>query len=347
VLRLHDLHLVRRSGSRCFELRVPSLSLLAGETLAVLGPNGAGKTSLLLALAGLMETEGGEVEGPGASSVTMVFQRPAPFAGSVEHNVRVALAGKGLGRDEVERRVEAEIVRFGLEALRSQAANRLSGGELRRMALARGMVLQPKVLLLDEPFDDLDARAQVALAADLERLAHDTGVALALVTHDLRRATRIARRIAVLEQGSLTQVGAVAEVLESPVSCSVARLVGMANLLPGCVGPPDEEGSSFIEIEGGGGLRASTELAEGSPVWAGVRPERLKLDLGRGPSAPLGTARILALQADSVLTRVELDWHGHTLRTRLLSGRGPSRSLQVGERVDLSLRPQDVHLMPR
>ena len=282
---------------------------------------------------------------------TMVFQRPLPFAGSVEANVRIALLGKGLSKAEIGRRVGAELERFGLGSLRDQSARRLSGGELRRLALARGMALAPAVLLLDEPFDDLDPDAQSRLAVDLKRLVADTGVALAVVTHDLRRATSLADRMAVLRLGRIEQCGPTAEVLERPASVEVAGLVGMSNLLPGVVGARDRDGRIEVLIAGAGTLHSTASpaapLAKGTDVWAGFRPERLKLDVGRGDSAPIGEAEVVAIEADSVVTRVTLDWKGLELQTHLLSGRGLSRGLERGDVVRLSLQPNDVHLMPR
>ena len=335
----------RVSRTRRFELSVDRFALRSGEATAILGPNGAGKTTLLLAMAGLLEPQAGRVLG-GSGSVTMVFQRPIPFAGSVASNIGTALLGKRLGAAEVAARVEAELERFGLTSLRDQSARRLSGGELRRLALARGMALHPEALLLDEPFDDLDVEAQALLAGDVARMVKDTGVALALVTHDLQRATSIADRIAVVLEGRIEQIGAARDVLERPADVAVARLVGMSNLLPGVV---SSEGEGFAEVTvgEGGHVQAAGSLEEGSPVWVGIRPERLKLDLGRGDSVLIGDATIVSLVADSVLTRVTLRWAGLEVRTHLLSGRGPSRGLAVGDVVGLSLQPEDVHLMPR
>ena len=346
VLGAHALVVERSTSSRRFKLSVSLLELHRGEALAVIGANGAGKTTLLLALAGLLNPLSGAIGGDGRA-VTMVFQRPLPFAGSVATNVRIALLGKGLSKGEIERRVEIELDRFGLGSLRDQSAGRLSGGELRRLALARGMALAPDVLLLDEPFDDLDVDAQSRLEVDLSRLVRDTGVALAFVTHDLRRASGLADRLAVLRQGRLEQIGPTVEILEQPVNAEVAELVGMSNLLPGVVGLQSDEGGIHLSVGDGRTLRSTTCFAEGTEVWVGFRPERLKLDMGRGESAPIGEARVVALAADSLLMQVTLDWKGLELKTHLLSGRGPSRGLSRGDVVRLSLQPGDVHLMRR
>ena len=169
VLSARNLCVRRHSRSGSFELRVASLELFAGEALAILGPNGAGKTTLLRAVAGLERPESGQILRAASGPVTMAFQRPIAFEGSVEHNVRAALLSSKLSRSERRERVAEALGRFGIERLARRRAKQLSGGELRRLALARAFALRPAVLLLDEPFDDLDGAAQEALSLDLRR----------------------------------------------------------------------------------------------------------------------------------------------------------------------------------
>ncbi|MCH2184871.1 energy-coupling factor ABC transporter ATP-binding protein, partial [Myxococcota bacterium] len=155
ALRAENLRLQRQHNDGEFQLNVPELLLHPGERLAILGSNGAGKSTLLRILAGLETPAQGQVNLAPGGSVTMVFQRPIAFAGSVAHNVRVALRSRGLPHDEVDKRVAESLGHFGIAALAERRASRLSGGELRRLALARAFALEPAVLLLDEPFDDL------------------------------------------------------------------------------------------------------------------------------------------------------------------------------------------------
>ena len=231
VLTARDLECTLRSRGGAFELRIDELSLQRGEVLVVLGPNGAGKSTLLRSLAGLEPGARGQFERSGACA--LVFQRPAPFAGTVWHNVRAALLGSGLARGEVERRVRMALHRFDIGDLAPRRAATLSGGELRRLALARAFAQEPAVLLLDEPYDDLDGAGQAALTLDLRRVIADTGVAVALVTHDLRRALLLADRIAALFAGRIQQQGPRALMLARPATRAVARLVGMENLVSG------------------------------------------------------------------------------------------------------------------
>jgi ABC-type Fe3+/spermidine/putrescine transport system ATPase subunit len=351
VLVAKQLRVERRSRRGSFALEVDALDLRAHEVLAILGPNGAGKSTLLRALAGLATPVRGEVETTARGPVTMVFQRPAPFSGSVEHNVRCALLGKGLDRAAVTQRVGEALQRFEIERLAERRAATLSGGELRRLALARAFVLEPAALLLDEPFDDLDAGGQAALSLDLRRAIAETGVAVAMVTHDLRRALLLADRIAVLIDGRLAQLGACDEVLERPSSLGVAQVVGMANLIRGEVVERrgDVAVAAVAAVAGSDSqhrVAARSDLPVGTPVWLGIRPEHLKLDVGRGVVEPLGKAIVRSIVSDGVAVTVVVGWAGTELRTHLLAGRGLARTLAIGDTVSFAADPSQVHLIP-
>ncbi|HEY5657488.1 MAG TPA: ABC transporter ATP-binding protein [Myxococcota bacterium] len=350
LLAARDLRVERRSGRGAFVLQLDALDLHAGEVLVILGPNGAGKSTLLRALAGLEAPAAGRIASAAHGAVTLVFQRPAAFAGSVAHNVGAALLGRGLARAQVAQRVGEALQRFGIAGLSARRAATLSGGELRRLALARAFVLEPAVLLLDEPFDDLDASGQATLSLDLRRAIADTGVAVAMVTHDLRRALLLADRIAVLLDGRLAQIDRRDAVLEAPHTPEIARVVGMANLVPGTVGATSGEGCRSIEIDGEHRVLvpARRAPAPGSRVWVGIRPEHLKLDVGRGGADPsIGKGVVRSVVSDGVASVVVVDWAGGELQTHLLAGRGLARSLAPGETVALAVRPEHVHLMPR
>jgi tungstate transport system ATP-binding protein len=346
ALSARDLHIERHTPGGRFVLDVDRLDVRAGEVLAVLGRNGAGKSTLLKALAGLEPPQRGLVDAAASGPVTMVFQRPIALSGSVEHNVRVALQAQRMDAAEIDRRSVAAMERFGITALARRSANRLSGGELRRLALARAFALEPAVLLLDEPFDDLDSRAQEKLSSDLRSAVADTGVAAVVVTHDLRRAVLVSDRIAVLHSSRLVQIDLGSEVLAHPVDHAVAALVGMSNLIP-----------MQLEADGVARLDDSHRVAtcnNGEPdraIWLGIRPEHLKVDLGRGePSAEthrMGEAIVEARVTDGVLTTLSLRWGSAELTTHLVAGRGLDHELHVGDRVELSVRPEDAHVMPR
>lgn len=342
VLSARALRVRRGSQRSGFELHVEALDLVRGQALAVLGPNGSGKTTLLRAMAGLDRPVAGRIERHVPGPVTMVFQRPIAFAGSVAHNVRVALRARGVARGAISSRLRGALERFGIARLADRDAASLSAGELRRLALARALALDPSVLLLDEPFDDLDAEAQEALSLDLRRAIDATGVAVAVVTHDLRRAVLLADRMAVLLRGRVAQTGARDELLQRPSTSEIAGLVGMTNLVPGVV-----VADGVVEIDAEHRIETRTERAQGSRVWVGLRAEHLKLDVGRGETPLIGKGTVHQLVSDGVLTTVTLQWAGHELRTHLVSGRGLARTLAPGDAISLAARAQDVHLLDR
>jgi ABC-type Fe3+/spermidine/putrescine transport system ATPase subunit len=344
ALICRGLRVVRPASG--FALEVDALDLHTGEVLAILGPNGAGKSTLLRALAGLEGAADG-VTRAGEGPVTMVFQRPAAFSGSVAHNLRAALLGRGLARAELEARVAEALERFGIAALARRNAAKLSGGELRRLALARAFVLRPRALLLDEPFDDLDVAGQAQLSLDLRREIERTGVAVAMVTHDLRRALLLADRVAVLLGGRLAQIDVRDRVLDHPVSPEVARIVGMSNLVPGRLASDGE--SRWVQVDDPHRIRVGTDFegAQGARVWAGIRPEDLKLDVGRGEGERIGKGVVESVVNDGVAVTVAVRWAGLELQTVLLAGRGLARSLSAGDPVSLSVRPDRVHVLAR
>jgi len=353
ALEARDLVVQRRSKHGDFELRVDAVDVRVGEVLTVLGPNGAGKSTLLRALAGLLPPERGVIERRAEGDVTMVFQRPIPFAGTVAHNIRSALRGKRLSKGEVAERTFEALERFSIAQLTERGADTLSGGELRRLVLARAFALRPAVLLLDEPFDDLDTAGQEALSRDLLRAIADTRAGVAMVTHDLRRALLLSDRIAVLMDGEVAQIVSRDTLLMTPMTPGVARQVGMSNLIRGEVSRRrgDRENADakldIVEIDEAHCVSVPRRFEPGRQVWIGIRPENLKLDTGRGDGVSMGKGVVRFLLSDGVTCTVGVEWAGVELRTYLLAGSSLARVLEVGATVSLSVRPEDVHVMAR
>jgi ABC-type Fe3+/spermidine/putrescine transport system ATPase subunit len=346
ILSARDLRVELHSRRGSFALTADALDLNAREALVILGPNGSGKSTLMRTLAGLEQPVRGRVASVATGPVTMVFQRPALLAGSVAHNVRVVFLGKKRSSAQIRDRVHDALERFQIDHLAEHRAATLSGGESRRLALARAFALRPAVLLLDEPFAGLDANGQAALSLDLRRAISDTGVAVAMVTHDLRRAMLVANRIAVLIDGRLAQVGRRDDVLEQPSTPEVAQVVGMTNLVPGVVVEERRGDLALVEVDAQHRIATHGECSPGDRVWIGIRPEHLKLDVGRGAVDPIGKGVVLGVVNDGVAVTVQVDWAGTELRTHLMAGRGLARTLRVGESVSLSASPEHVHLIP-
>jgi spermidine/putrescine transport system ATP-binding protein len=222
-----------------------SLDVRPGEFVTLLGPSGCGKTTLLRQIAGLDEADSGRISISGSDVTGMkahlrpvhtVFQSYALFPHlSVFENVAFGLRIRGRSEDEIQSRVTKVLSAVHLEGFDSRAPSEISGGQGQRVALARALVLEPDILLLDEPLAALDAQLRAAMRGELVLLQRSLGITFVLVTHDLEEAIECSSRIAVMRGGRIAQYAAPEEIFERPASVYVARLVGMENILEGRV----------------------------------------------------------------------------------------------------------------
>jgi ABC-type sulfate/molybdate transport systems ATPase subunit len=233
-------HIAVHAGGRRI-LAIDALGVGVGETVAVLGTNGAGKSTLLRVAGGLRRADAGTLLLDGtpataarARAVTAaVLQRPLlRRAATVRANVETGLRFAGVAREERRGRAEDWLHRLGLAGLAHRRAVTLSGGEAQRVSLARALVLAPRLLLLDEPFNGLDAPSRAELLADLRDVLAASDTAALLVTHDRHEAAAVADRVAILHEGTLRQIGPPATVLDHPADADCARLLGFENVLP-------------------------------------------------------------------------------------------------------------------
>ncbi|MBX4895604.1 ABC transporter ATP-binding protein [Rhizobium bangladeshense] len=216
------------------------LSIGKGELIALLGPSGCGKTTTMRAIAGLLTPASGRIGLDGADitrvsankrAVGLVFQSYALFPHlTVYENVAFGLRLKGISGTDLDARVGAGLKSVGLTTFAGRRPAELSGGQQQRVALARSMVMQPKVLLLDEPLSNLDARLRLEMRAELQRVQKESGVTMIFVTHDQVEALALADRIVVMLNGGIEQIGTPEEIYNSPVSAFVADFVGFENV---------------------------------------------------------------------------------------------------------------------
>ncbi|MGH2587177.1 MAG: ABC transporter ATP-binding protein, partial [Dehalococcoidia bacterium] len=277
ALVVRDLH-ARRPGG--FSVCLDEFALDRGEVVALLGPNGAGKSTLLQALALLEPAEastfllaGEPVRGSVLQArrrMAVVLQEPLLLAGDVRHNVALGLRLGHAPRAERESRVDRWLERTGIAHLANRRARQLSGGEQRRVSLARALALEPLVLFLDEPFAALDAPSRRALLAELPAWLRDAGCATVLVTHDRDEALHLADRVAVLFDGAVRQIGLVEEVFARPIDPDVAAFLGVENILHGEV--VDSDGESCRVRIGAVALTVAGDQPPG-PVLVTLHPE--------------------------------------------------------------------------
>ncbi len=231
VVALHGIQ-VAHAGKTV--LSIPELAVEAGQVLAVIGPNGAGKSTLLRVM-GLLETPtAGSVRFQGERvspadglairrRMASVFQDPLLTDATVGDNVALGLRFRGVDRERVAPRVAEWLEQLGIAPLASRQARTLSGGEAQRTALARALVLEPELLLLDEPFSALDQPTREALIEDLGRILRRRRATAVLVTHDRGEAQALGDRVAVMLEGRLLQVDEAGQVFRAPISEEVAR----------------------------------------------------------------------------------------------------------------------------
>ena len=319
-----------------------SLEILTGEFFSILGPSGCGKTTLLRMVAGFETPDAGTIMlekkdlagvSPQKRSVGMVFQNYALFPHkTVFRNVAFGLEAGDTPREEIERRVGRMLERVRLEAKSDSPVPSLSGGEQQRVAVARAMVVEPAILLFDEPLSNLDVTLRSQTREEIRRLQRQSGITTLYVTHDQAEAMSLSHRIAIMASGGIVQVGTPAELYDKPRSPFVAQFLGGANLLHGTL---DRSGRTFL-CEGFTfrlGHRAGGKTPPGPAVLA-VKPEALSLSPGRAAGAI--PAIVQELEYLGHVTNVVVRAGPLPLRIAAASAQLPSR-LKAGTKVWLAV----------
>jgi tungstate transport system ATP-binding protein len=270
-------------------LDIAEFAVEPGEILVLLGPSGSGKSVFLRILnllepptTGIVRFSGREVQGlQGRDKVevsrrmVMMFQDPLLFRGSVEENVAYGLRVRGVDQQERETRVRAVLEVVGLGKMAGKHVSTLSGGEAQRAALARALVIEPEVILMDEPFASLDAPTRHELQGEVREILRDRGMTAVFVTHDQEEAARLGDRILILDGGRIIQEGSPREIFYQPETEFVADFVGFDNIYDGEVTSSDD-GLARIMLYGVEIEAVSNEVT-GAEVKVGIRPEDVTL----------------------------------------------------------------------
>jgi len=260
-----------------------NLTINPGEFFFLLGPSGCGKTTLLRILAGFYTPEGGQVHfgdknvtfvPPHQRNTGMVFQNYALWPHmTVWKNVEYGLTMRNIDQHEKDQRVKRALEMVQMSGYAERSPNQLSGGQQQRVALARALVIEPGVVLMDEPLSNLDARLRLEMREQLQDLHKDLGVTIIYVTHDQKEALAMGDRIAVMQMGRVAQIGSPREVYTRPATRFVADFIGEINLIPGEV---TNEADKIVHTALGD-IRGSADhaLTKGQRVLCAVRPEAL------------------------------------------------------------------------
>jgi len=273
-------------------LKDVSLTVKRGEFIALLGPSGCGKSTALNCLAGLLPLTGGTIWlderridplGPEQRGFGMVFQNYALFPHmSVRKNIAFGLQMQRRPRDEITRRVEEALQLVRLTEQGGKLPGQISGGQQQRVAIARAIVVEPPLVLMDEPLSNLDAKLRLEMRAEIRRIHTLLGCSTIYVTHDQDEAMSLADRIVVLRDGEVRQIGTPEELYARPAHADVAEFMGYRNIVP-TDATPAEGGAVAVTVGGARLLGAPVERLGAGRAYAAIRPE----DLTPSPDGPV------------------------------------------------------------
>ena len=338
-----------------------NLTIEGGDFFTFLGPSGCGKTTILRMIAGFTRPDQGkiffdEVEvkdvPPWERNVGLVFQNYALWPHlSVFENVAFGLKERSFPKSIVQEKTNQALSMVNLEGLGKRRPSELSGGQQQRVALARTLVIEPRLLLLDEPLSNLDAKLRIQMRHELVRIQRDLGITSIYVTHDQEEALTLSTRIAVMSKGNVVQVGTPKEIYENPKSQEVADFVGTSNFFRAQV---IEEVGDWVRVrtEEGFLLRVGGQegvsLDIGSNLLLNIRPESLQIfyshEIPSDENRIEGVVKTSAYLGSLVQYEVEVT-KGKRVKVNLVNPRKKAL-LKEGERVSLTFSPEDIVAIP-
>lgn len=309
-------HLAKRFGST-IAVNDVNLEVRRGELLCLLGPSGCGKTTTLRMVGGFIIPDDGEIYfddrrmtdvAPERRPTAMVFQSYALWPHMTTwRNVAFGLRVRHRPQREIEARVTKTLALVGLDGMGPRYPRELSGGQQQRVALARALVVEPEVLLLDEPLSNLDAKLRLRMRTDVRELQKRIGITMLYVTHDQEEALSISDRVAVMNDGRIEQLGTPQEVFQRPRTAFVAAFIGHGNLLPATVASLEADGHVMVRLADGTLLRAGHQqvMRTGDEVRLAIQAHQVVLSGTEESNCLCGRIRVVLYLGTS--NRVEVD----------------------------------------
>jgi len=319
-----------------------NLYIRRNEFLTLLGPSGCGKTTLLRIIGGFEECTNGEVffEGknivgvpPYKRKINTVFQKYALFPHlNVEENIAFGLNIKKMPKDQIAAKVKEMLELVNLKGYEKRSIDSLSGGQQQRIAIARALVNEPEVLLLDEPLGALDLKLRKGMQQELKRIQQTVGITFIFVTHDQEEALSMSDTIAVMNEGKIQQIGSPVDIYNEPKNAFVADFIGESNILEGLMKKDylvNFKGVDFTCVDAGFGENVAVDVV--------VRPEDVKLTKKEGMlRGMVESVTFKGVHYEMIIHSEDYTWMVHS-----------TQKAEPGETVGLVILPEDIHIMKR
>ncbi|WP_331489609.1 ABC transporter ATP-binding protein [Tepidibacter hydrothermalis] len=328
-----------------------SLKIEAGDFVTLLGPSGCGKTTTLRMIAGFEEVTSGNIYlgndnvnevTPDKRDTTMVFQSYALFPHyTIYDNIAYGLKIKKMNKDEIKKKTEKILDLVGLNGMENRYPNQLSGGQQQRVALARALVMEPGVLLFDEPLSNLDAKLRVVMRNEIRRIQKTLGLTSVYVTHDQAEAMSLSDKIIIMNKGNIEQIGTPTEIYQQPASEFVADFIGVANFVDGVI---DHIGKDFLDVTMLGQsiklpLKGNKPRCEGDKIRLVIRPEAITIghegdyDGLVESSMFMGSVQDYTVRVDNEILKIE---DSNPISKTVFN---------IGEKVKVSLKEESIHIL--
>jgi iron(III) transport system ATP-binding protein len=330
------------------------LEVKKGDLVTLLGPSGCGKTTTLRMIAGFeIPTSGSiHIDGedvsttpPNQRPTAMVFQNYALFPHmTVFENIAYGLRIRRDSADDIHKKTEEIMGLVGLEGFGKRSPDMLSGGQQQRVSLARSLIMEPKVLLLDEPLSNLDAKLRVSTRLEIRKIQQRVGITSVYVTHDQEEAMTLSDRVVIMHKGKIMQIGSPQEIYAYPVNRFVADFIGKANFIRGQVTGRRPSNALEIEVMGKKIISAGKKdvFTEGDDVLLVLRPESVRLE-PKKPDTLTGTIRETVYLGSQMVYEIDM---ANNIITVEVADPQEHVVFETGEEVTLTFQEKNLHILP-